>query len=470
MKKTKIVCGIGPSNSSNTIIREMIENGMDVARFDLGYVTYDFVKEKIDLIRKISTELNKTCGIMLDTNGPEFRIGTLANGKVFLNEGDEVNIYSTPRVGTKEGFSVVYDSLVKDIHEGMHILFSDAKVEVEVTSKMTETIICKVIKGGFIFSKETVHIPRINYSMDYVSEKDKEDIAFAHSVKADFLALSFVRSHFDVLDITDLLIENNDDHIEIISKIENENALDDIDAIISTSDGIMVARGDLGIEMPLEKLPGIQKELITKAHFANKLSLVSTEMLASMENELRPTRAEVSDVYNAVFDLSDAVVLSKETSIGDNPVEAVKMMNRIICAAENDLDYRHLLSDMGSVDLQDITSSIAHSVVDIANRLEIKGIITTTNSGYTAKKISMFRPSCPVVATSPNADTVSSLTLNYGIYPILTNKLDTTDAIVENCKKIVREKLKLNKKDLVIITGGFPAISNNTNFMKVEEL
>ena len=469
MKKTKIICSIGIYQTDEEI-KQMLECGMNVARFDLASFSYDSCEKMINKVRNIASKSGIVCGIMVETNGPELRVGTLDNGKINLEEGTNVEIYSKPRVGTQEGFSIIYPNLLKDIREGTHLLFGDATVEIEVTSKMTETLVCKVIKGGELTSKESVHIPTIHLSAPYVNQRCRDDITFAHKLNVDFLALSFIRSHEDILDITDVLIEEDDDHIQLITKIENKQALEDLDAIINISDGLMIARGDLGIEVSLERLPGIQKHIVRKAHLANKLAIVSTEMLSSMMTSTIPSRAEISDIYNAVMDSVDAVCLNQETSIGKHPVESVQMMTNIIEVAEEELDYGKVLRDMNVTDLQDVTSSIAYSVVDMANHLNIKGIILATNTGYTAKKMSMFRPCVPVVATSPDEQTVTSLTLHYGIYPTKTKHFLTTDEIVIGCKKIITRELSLKEKDLVIITGGFPATAGYTNFMKVEEL
>lgn len=469
MKKTKIVCSIG-LHQTDEEIKQMLQSGMNVARFDLGSLSYDYCEKMIAKVRDIASKLGLVCGIMVENSGPTLRVGTLDNGHITLKEGSEIEIYNKPRVGTKEGFSILYSNLLKDVREGTHLLFGDATAELEVTAKMTETLICKVVKGGELTNKEIVHIPTIHLSAPYVSQKDRDDIAFAHRLGVDFLALSFVRSHEDILDITDALIEEDDEHIQLIAKIENKQSLEDIDAIINLCDGIMIARGDLGIEVSLERLPGIQKQIVKKAHLANKLAIVSTEMLTSMMVSTIPTRAEISDIYNAVMDSVDAVCLNKETSLGNHPVESVQMMTNIIEVAEEELDYGKILRDMNVTDLQDVTSSIAYSVIDMANHLNIKGIILATNTGYTAKKMSMFRPPVPVVATSPDDQTVSSLTLHYGIYPTKTKHFLTTDEIVIGCKKVITKELSLKEKDLVIITGGFPATAGYTNFMKVEEL
>ena len=470
MKKTKIICTIGPSSNHVDILRKMVEAGMDVARFNLSHSNHSSCHDAIQKIRKLEQEYQKTIGILFDTNGPELRLGRMEEDACFLKKDSEVKVYGMPILGTPTEFSINYANLLQDVSINTKLLLSDGKVVLRIVSKLENCLLCVVEEEGFIYSNRTVHIPNIRFNMDYLSEKDKEDIRFAVEEKVDFLALSFVRSHFDVLDVTDYLIELGDDHIQLISKIENNDAIEEIDDILKDSDGIMVARGDLGVEIPVEKLPGVQKIMIEKAKEANKISIVATELLSTMEIDNKPTRAEVSDVYNAVIDGSDAIMLSGETTIGNYPVETVEMMRKIIISAEEDMDYISLLENAMRSEKQDVTSSIAYSVVDSANRLSLKAIVASTNSGYTAKKISRFRPKCPIIATSPNEDTVRSLTLYFGIYPKLVNEYLSTDEIVDSCKREAIQALKLKAHDQIVITGGFPASLNNTNFMKIEEI
>ncbi len=469
MRKTKIICSIGISNSSKDIIKDMLLAGMNVARFDLGSSSYEFVESEIELIRSLSRELDYPCGIMLDTTGPEYRINDLSTDSLLLSVGEDVYIYTDDRDSTYNSFSIISSTLVSDLTVGMKLLLSDSKVILEVTNKTIDTITCKVIDGGYIYSKDVVHIPNLDYRSDFLTKKDIEDINFAHRVGADFLALSYVKNHMDVLDVTDKLIEINDDHIEIIAKIENALALEDINKIVDIADGLMISRGDLGQEINIAKLPGIQKKLVNLAREKSKVSIISTDLLASMKESLTPSRAEVSDIYNVTMDLADAVSLYDETIIGNNPVESVKMMDNILDTAEKDVNYIEALNSFNDLDLYDIPSSIAHSVVDICDRLEVEGIFTSTFSGYTAKKISMFRPKSAIIATCPDIDAVHLLTIRYGIYPVLINKVETTLDIIDTAKETAKEVLKLKEKDLIIITGSIPA-TENTNFLKVEEL
>ncbi len=470
MKKTKIVCSIGPSSSEIDVLRKMIQGGMDVARFDLGKLSYSFCTETVDKIHKLEKELGKTIGIFFENRGPEMRVGTISNGKVYLKAGNELLITTESIIGNEEKIYLNYPNLLNDAQLGMELLFNSGRVKVKMLGKKDDMLLCEVLEEGYIFSHETVHIPKLDYSLSYLNEKNKEDILFAIGQDVDFLGLSFIRNSNDVLDVTDLLIEEENDHIQLITKIENEACLEDLDRIIELSDGLMIARGDLGIELPIEQLPGIQKSVIMKVHQENKLGIVSTEMLASMEHDKRPTRAEVSDVYNAVMDLADAVSLGNETSSGLYPVESVETMVNIVNQAEQETDYEQVLQEIRRNEKQDVTSLIAHAVVDIANHLNANAIVTPTNSGYTAKKISRFRPKCMIIATSPIEDTVRSLTLHYGVYPTLAKEYATTDEIVDHCGTKAKEILNLKKGNHYVITGGFPASLQNTNFIRVEEV
>lgn len=470
MKKTKIICTIGPASNEIEVLRKMIESGMDVARFNLSHASFATCHEVIQKIRSLEKEYDKAIGIFFDTNGPELRLGRLKEGKSFLKKDSEVRIYGNDILGDEHSFSINYADLVRDVSMNTKLLLNNGKVVLTIANKLEDCIVCKVEEEGFIYSNRTVHIPNIRFQMDYLTERDKENIRFAVEEKVDFLALSYVRSHFDVLDVTDYLIELGDDHIQLISKIENSDAIEEIDDILRDSDGIMIARGDLGVEIPMEKLPGVQKVIIDKAGQANKISIVATEMLSTMENDNQPTRAEISDVYNAVVDGSDAVMLSGETTIGNYPIETVEMMSKIIVSAEEDINYIELLETTNRNERQDVTSAIAYAVVDSANRLKLNAIVASTNSGYTAKKISRLRPMCPIMATSPNEETVRSLTLYFGIYPKLVNEYLSTDEIVDSCKREVIKEFHLITGDTIVITGGFPASLNNTNFMKIEEI
>lgn len=471
MNKTKIIATIGPTSRDKETLKKMIVNGMDIARINLSHANHDFCREIVEKIHDLNKELNTFVAVMFDTNGPDIRIDPIAGGVATLKKDDKIRIYRDRVLGDSTKFSTSYKGLIDDVKYNTIIKASVGNVDLEVVDKSPDYLLCKVLNDGEIESKKSVNVPGIKLNRPYLDEKDIEDIKLAHELKADYLALSFVSCSEDVLDVNDLLIELGDDHLGIIAKIENERGLNEIDDIIDLCEGVMVARGDLGIEISLERIPGIQKAIINKCHNIGKISIVATEMLASMEFEPKPTRAEVSDVANAVLDGVDAVMLSGETTVGTYPSETVHMMNKIIDSTEDNMDYLNLLDKSMRSERQDITGTIAYSVCDSAHRLKCKAIVTPTKSGYTARKISRFRPEAPVIAVTTDPETARSLNLYYGIIPALTDELKSLDKVVDTAKEIAVSFLALGEGDIIIITGGYPFKEvNHTNFMKIEEL
>ena len=471
MNKTKMIATIGPSSKDENIIREIIKAGADVIRINMSHATTEFARDIILKTRKISSELQVEVGIMLDTRGPEIRIGNLENNVVKLMKDSKLRIINNPINGNENMISISVPAIIEHVNVGDKILLNDGNVELEVSATDGETLICDVKNDGFITSNCSLNIPDANFNIKFLSSYDKETIKFACEMGVDFLALSLVSSHLDVYDVNDLLIELNDSHIQIISKIETKTAIEEIDNIIKSSDGIMISRGDLGIEIELEKIPSIQKKIAKLTKEKEKIVIVATEMLASMQNSPRPTRAEVSDVANAVIDGTDALMLSSETAIGNYPVETVKVMNDIIDATENEVDYNDILLDIKRSELEDISKAISYSCVDCANRVNAKAIVCSTISGTTAKEISNFRPSCPVIAISPDTKVVRSLVLNYGIIPISVPVVGSTDEMVNLSLNVAKNLVDFNEEDKVIIVGSFPLEDvKYTNFMKIEEI
>lgn len=468
MKKTKIIATIGPASDNKETLKEMINSGCDVIRINLSHANREYCDKVIRLIREIEEELYKPIGIMLDTNGPSVRLDEIKEQKVFLTKDREIKLYNFPVLCNNMQISVNYCEIVNDLEIGDKLLLSDGMVELEVIDLFDDYVLCKVIKEGYIYSKQTVHLKDKSFNIPFMNEEDRDSILYGINNNVDFIALSYVRDEQDVLMVIDMLIENENEHTGIISKIENSSALNNLDEILKVSDGVMVARGDLGIELSLERLPYFQKTILSKACEYEKIGIVATDLLMTMENNSVPSRAEVSDIYNAVMDKCDAVMLSGETTTGNYPVECVKTMAKVIVSAEEDFDYIENLSETLRGTKQDITSSIAYSVVDSSLRLLTSAIIANTNSGYTAKKISHFRPNCPILGLSPSNDTIHALTLVYGVIPLLTNECQSTDTIVKMCVRVAKKELSLFENDLVIVTGGFPISNKNTNFMKIE--
>ncbi|MDD3452837.1 MAG: pyruvate kinase [Bacilli bacterium] len=470
MKKTKIIATIGPSSRDTEVIKELILNGMDIARINLTHASHEFAKDVINKIDNLNKELNTSVSIMFDLEGPDINVGKFAGGSAYLTKNSKIRIYMDDILGDSTKFSINYPKLIDEIKVNTVIKLDDGLIELNVIDKELNYLLCEVVTGGFIENNKGLNVIGTKIRMPFLTKKDKEDIKFACEQNIDYLALSLIRSSEDVLEVNDLLINLNNDHISIISKIENESAIDDIDEIIRNSDAIMVARGDLGVELPMERIPGIQKMIINKCHMMSKVSIVATEMMSTMENAVRPTRAEVSDVANAVLDGVDVVMLSGETTIGKYPIETLKIMTKIIESSELDQNYLDFLDKTMRTEKQDITGSVAYSSVECALRLKCNAIVTPTMSGYTARKISRFRPSCIVIALCPNVETVKSLNIYYGIYPVLVDEIKSFDKMMDLAKKTATKILRCDNGK-IIVTGGYPFNEvKHTNFMKIEEI
>lgn len=471
MNKTKIVGTIGPNSCDYNILNSMVLAGVDVFRINMAYASIDFAREAILNVRKISLEKNLEIGIMLDTRGPELRIGGLERPIIHLEKDKTIRINYSNIIGNQDMISVSEKEVIDKCEIGDDIYLNNANVQLVVINKDSDTLVCSIKNDGNIISNSTINIPNANFSINFLSNYDKEIIKFAVEMKVDYIALSHVKAEMDVLDINDLLITLNDNDIQILSKIENKEAIDEIDKILNVSDGIIISRGDLGIEISLEKIPALQKKLTKLVKEQEKICVISTEMLTSMKDNEKPTRAEVSDIANAVLDKVDALMLGEETALGNYPVEAVTMMNNVIEEIEKEINYSDLLFEISKDKRIDISKAIAYSSVDSANRVKADAIVCSTLSGATAKDISNYRPCCPVIAVSPNAKVVRGLAINYGIIPVAVGYAETTDELVSISVKTAEEKLNLKPSSKVVIVGSFPLKSvNYTNFMKIEEV
>jgi len=471
VKKTKIIVTIGPSSKDIEVLKELMLSGMDVARINLTHASHEFCEDVVNKINTLNKELNKNVSVMFDLKGPDITVSKFVGGSAYLNVGDKIRIYMDEILGDSTKFSTSYPNLINVVKTNTIIKINDGLIELNVLEKGLNYILCEVKNGGFIEDNKGINIIGVNLGLPFLNQKDKDDIILANKLNVDYIALSLIRNAEDVLQINDLLINIGNDHIGVIAKIENESALEDIDEIIKNSDAVMIARGDLGVELPLERIPGIQKMIINKCHLYGKVSIVATEMMSSMENKIRPTRAEVSDCATAVLEGVDAVMLSGETTIGKYPVETLETMYKIVETAELDQDYLSFLDKSIRSEKQDITGNVALSSVECAMRLKCKSIIIPTMSGYTARKISRFRPICPVIALTPNREVLKSLNICYGIYPILIEDTKNFDKIMEISKKESKEILNLKENDKIIITGGYPFKEvKHTNFMKIEEI
>lgn len=471
MNKTKIIATVGPSSAKKEILRKMIYNGMDVVRLNMTYSTHEFCDQVMTMMDELNEELETNVAVMMDLQGPTVNIHKLEGGVAEFKDGGIVRIYMNEVLGNSNQFSVSYPELLQDVKYNAMIKLDDGKIELEVVDKEIDCLVCRVIRGGYLQDHKTLNVMDTKLNLPFLSEKDRKDLIYAHEKNMDYVALSFVGSAEDVLEVNDILIDLENDHMGMIAKVECQEAIEEIDEIIRVSDGIMVARGDLGVTIPVERIPGVQKSIISKCHIAGKISIVATEMLSSMESAVRPTRAEVSDVANAVLDGVDAVMLSGETTIGLFPIETLGMMEKIIVSAEEDINYYELLDKAMRTEKQDTTGSIAYSVTECANRLKCKAIIAPTMSGYTARKMSRFRPSCPIIALSPDKDTVRSLALYFGVQPIYERNFNQFDKMMDIAVRTAKEHIELDEGDRVIVTGGYPFKKvKHTNFMKIEQI
>ena len=470
MRKTKIVCTIGPASESEEMLEKLIKAGMNVARLNFSHGDHAEHKTRIDSIRKVSKRLGKTVAILLDTKGPEIRTHNMKDGLIELEKGSEVTVSMTEVEGTPEKFSVTYENLINDVEEGSYILLDDGLIELQVKSidKANGEVLCDVLNTGELKNKKGVNLPGVKVSLPGITDKDADDINFGISEGVDFIAASFVRRPSDVLDIRKLLEAKQNKNISIIPKIENQEGIDNIKEILEVSDGLMVARGDMGVEIPPESVPMVQKDLIRQCNKLGKPVITATQMLDSMQRNPRATRAEASDVANAIYDGTDAVMLSGETAAGQYPEEAVKTMRNIAVSAEAAQDYKKLLSDRTKLVETSLVNAIGVSVAHTALNLNVKAIVAATESGSTARTISKYRPQSDIIAVTPNVETARQCALVWGIFPVVKEGRKTTDALLNNAVATAVETERVQNGDLIIITAGVPTgEKGTTNMMKL---
>ncbi len=469
MKKTKIVCSIGPNSNDVDVMEKMVLAGMDIARINFSHATMEERQKAQDSVREVRKRTGKNVAILWDTKGPEFRSGIMENDLIELEEGKLIRIVKESVTGTKERFSVNHPSAIDSLKVGDTVLLENAKMKLEVISIESDGVTCKIISGGKLGSRKSMSVPGVKLDIPYISDIDRADIKYACEHGGEFLAISFVSTKEDVLEVKELLKEYKREDIQIICKIESALGIENLNDILSVSAGAMVARGDLGTEIPSELVPIEQKKMVKQCRKMNKICIVATEMLETMMENIRPKRAETSDIANAVLDGTDAVMLSGETTIGKHPIETVAAMARICEVTEQYADYNYV-EEMKNV--ANIRDAIAVSVVDTANRLNAKLITTATVHGRTSKLISNFRPVSPVLALTPNEKDGRRMMLNYGIYPMTMKLANSTDEVIKESIKKAKEFMNLNEKDIIIITGGYPNTDENrtTNLMKIEEI
>lgn len=466
MKKTKIICSIGPATNTKEVFRSLVHAGMNVARVNFSHATIEERETVRDLVAWINEEENVNIGLLYDTKGPEFRNGEVVEGGINLVPGNTIKVVKESVIGNDERFSVNHPEALDSLNVGSVIQLENGLMKIEVISKETDGVTCKVINGGILGSKKSLFVPGVKLDIPFISDIDREDIIYACKNNGDFLALSFVSTKEDVLEAREILKEQNS-NMKIIAKIESKTGIDNLDEILEVADGVMVARGDLGEEVPISLLPVYQKRIVRKAREHGKFCIVATEMLESMKKNSRPTRAEVTDVANAVLDGTDAVMLSGETTVGAYPVETVTYMANIASDAEV-----HSENHFGYLGKIGRTECIAKSAVDLTNYVDVKAIVAEAISGYSTRMISNFRPKCPILATCTTPEVARSLALNYGVYTTLVPLMDDTDELVDLVRDKAIEYFNLNNDDKIIITGGLPAVNNVrlTNFLKIEEI
>ena len=458
MKKTKVVCTMGPNTNDRELLKKLIENGMDVARFNFSHGDHEEQKSRMDLLKELRQELNTNTAILLDTKGPEIRTGVLKGGKrIMLKAGEQFTLTTEEIEGDESKVSITYEGLVQDVDAGRVILIDDGLIELKVVGKSEKEIFCVVINGGELGERKGVNVPNVAVRLPAITEKDKDDIRFGVEQGIDFIAASFVRNAECVLEIKAYLKELGAPYVPIIAKVENAEGIKNIDEIIRAADGVMVARGDLGVEIPAEEVPYLQKMIIQKCNMNFKTVITATQMLDSMMRNPRPTRAEVTDVANAVYDGTDAVMLSGETAQGKYPLEALQMMVHIIQNTEQHLDYEGMLEKTGGHLKSGVSSAIGYSSVLAASNLNAKCIITPSVSGATARVVSNLRPRQVILGVTPNERTLRRMSIYWGVKPIKSQAFNTTDDICDGAIELAKVKQFVETGEIVVITAGIPS-------------
>lgn len=458
MKKTKVVCTMGPNTNDRELLKKLIENGMDVARFNFSHGDHEEQKSRMDLLKELRQELNTNTAILLDTKGPEIRTGVLKGGKrIMLKAGEQFTLTTEEIEGDESKVSITYEGLVQDVDAGRVILIDDGLIELKVVGKSEKEIFCEVINGGELGERKGVNVPNVAVRLPAITEKDKDDIRFGVEQGIDFIAASFVRNAECVLEIKAYLKELGAPYVPIIAKVENAEGIKNIDEIIRAADGVMVARGDLGVEIPAEEVPYLQKMIIQKCNMNFKTVITATQMLDSMMRNPRPTRAEVTDVANAVYDGTDAVMLSGETAQGKYPLEALQMMVHIIQNTEQHLDYEGMLEKTGGHLKSGVSSAIGYSSVLAASNLNAKCIITPSVSGATARVVSNLRPRQVILGVTPNERTLRRMSIYWGVKPIKSQAFNTTDDICDGAIELAKMKQFVETGEIVVITAGIPS-------------
>lgn len=470
LRRTKIVCTLGPASESEEMLKELMLAGMNVARFNFSHGTHQEIREKFERVLKVRRELDLPVATMLDTKGPEIRLRDFEGGRAELLTGQKFVLTTEEILGTAERAAISYKNLKNDIQEGMTLLINDGLVELTVEKIQGEEIVCRVVHGGTVSNHKGINVPGAVLSMPYISQTDREDILFGIEMGYDLLAASFARCKEDILELKKL-ISDNGGNMKIIAKIENMQGIRNLEEILDVSDGVMVARGDLGVEIPFEEVPMLQKKMIRKANEMGKITITATQMLESMIQNPRPTRAEAADIANAIFDGTSAIMLSGESAAGKYPIQAVKVMSSIAMKAEAAVDYTFLMENMAKYNKKDITTAIAYATCSTAKDLGAAAIITVTISGYTAEAIARFRPECPVIGCTVSEKVYNQLSQVWGIRPLLLEQESNADALFADAVAEALRRGCVKKGDIAVLTAGVPlGVAGNTNMIKVVEV
>lgn len=469
MRKTKIICTLGPATDTEDVLRKLMLNGMDVARLNFSHQTHKEQKVRADMVKKLREELDLPVALLLDTKGPEIRIKSFDTPSITLNEGGKFTLTTDDIIGNKERVGVTFPRLPAEVKSGAKILIDDGLIELKVDLCTDTDVVCTVVNGGILSASKGINVPGEKLSLPFISERDKSDIAFAVEQDFDFIAASFTRSAQDIIELRSELEKLNCNSIRIIAKIENGDGVENIDEIIRIADGIMVARGDLGVEIPLEEIPIIQKELIKKGYNAGLQVITATQMLDSMMKNPRPTRAEATDVANAIYDGTSAIMLSGETAAGKYPVEALKTMSTIAQRTERDINYKSRFEKRDFHEPPNVTSAISHATCTTAHDLGAVAIMTVSKSGRTARAISKYRPACPIISGTTSETVCRQMNLSWGVIPIMVQEKENTDELFDHVVDVAQKNGLVQNGDLVVITAGVPVgISGTTNLLKVQ--
>jgi len=469
MRRTKIVCTLGPSTDKEEVLRALMKNGMNVARMNFSHGTHEEQKARLDMIKKLRKELNLPVAALLDTKGPEIRIGDVEGGKLELKPGQEFTLTTEEMLGTAQKVSITYKELYRDVEAGDSILIDDGLIGMEVVRIEGEDIVCRVKNGGFISNHKGVNVPGVELNMPFVSPKDHDDIVFAVEQDYDFIAASFTRTAEDIMEIRKILHEHGGENIHIIAKLENAQGVENCESILRVADGIMIARGDMGVEIPLEEVPVIQKKLIRQAMHMGKPVITATQMLDSMIKNPRPTRAETSDVANAIYQGTSAIMLSGETAAGAYPIEAVQTMAKIAERTERDIDYTREFKPRKLAETPDVTSAISHATCTTAADLKAAAIVAVSKSGRTVSRIAKYLPVCPIIGCTTDERVYRQLNLLWGVTPVVMEEANTADELFDRAVELAEQKGLISRGEMVVIAAGVPVgLSGTTNMMKVQ--